>query len=196
MKMNHQKNKLIAGIVIAVILTPVMLLTQKCNGQISLPINQDTKQVEYSEVVTADTLSASTLFSNLKIFIGQAAKDAKHIIQTEDDASKTMVIKGNLRILFKHGMAGYQYSGWANNVVTVACKDGRYKYTVSDIVYTCETNGVRKDSPSDTPIESDKMNVKFAGKKVWYQVKEETDTSIKDFIADLKKGMIKKPDNW
>lgn len=150
----------------------------------NLPLNKESGMVEYSEVVSVDSTAAETLYSNAKLFIAEAARSAKEVTQMQDDATKTIIIKGNLVV---------DPLTYARCAITISCKDNRYKYIITDIVYVCRNP---KANIGDTPIEREKMDMLISSKKQWERIKTRIDNEVKSYIIQLKTGMTKKHADW
>lgn len=84
----------------------------------------------YEEKGTKDEL-----YSKCQTWIAKRYKDYKSVVQTEDPANSKIIIKGKDPM---HGV-NLELSGIISNTtmnynITLECKDGRYRVTISDIV--------------------------------------------------------------
>jgi hypothetical protein len=79
----------------------------------------------YEEVVVVDNLKATQLYSNAKIWIASTFGSAKSVIES-DVENNSLVLKGFLR--------DNEFAKFGFNL-TIQFKDGRYKYTLTDIYY-------------------------------------------------------------
>ncbi len=147
-------------------------------------------QLQYSEVVNADSVTADALYSNSKIFITDAFKSGKDVTQLSDDASKTIIGKGWMQVEVTRNL-GIVFPGKVWFKISIASKDSRYKYSFTDFVLTYDAGRGRPDiehdlNPADPPRE--------LSKKQWANVKRQVDEKVKAMIVDLKSKMATKND--
>lgn len=79
----------------------------------------------YEEVVLVNNSKATQLYSNAKIWIASTFGSAKSVIES-DVENNSLVLKGYLR--------ENEFSKYGFNL-TIQFKDGRFKYTLTDIHY-------------------------------------------------------------
>lgn len=153
-----------------------LLSTTLCFSQ--MPVNADGK-IEYTEVVQADSISAQTLYSKAKLYVAKAFANGKEATQLNDDAAFTTVVNGATKI--SAGM-GASRDGFVSFKLTIQCKDGRFRYSFTDLVH----EGAQY---SGGALENEKpaCGTFFMNKQLWGKLKEQTDTNMKMAIASLKK---------
>jgi hypothetical protein len=94
------------------------------------PLNEN-GEAEFVEVVEVD-LQQKTLYANAKEWVATTFGDYKSVIQFEDDENYKLILKGLSKVPYigkifdKEEKVGY--------IVTIECKDGKYRYRISDIV--------------------------------------------------------------
>lgn len=150
---------------------------------------QEVTPLTYSEVIQVDGVSKDELFSRAKLFFVNTYNNATKVIQNEDKDSGIIAgkaITSDNIIIGKFSGSGATDAP-ATYTITLAVKDGRYKYTITDIVQ--EKLGLLTTSPDnpDIPI--------MAGKK-WKSearegVKKSTDFVFGNLINVLKSEMNK-----
>lgn len=154
----------------------------------------DTLHFNFSEVVSADSVSATTLYSNAKLFIANAFVSAKNVTQLEDENSNTIVVKGLFILPLKNMPYSFSYlkTFTTNFKLQIQAKDNKYKYTLSDFVV--QDNPVKSGDLS-LPYEKAKGELaQKQHKKVWDNMKQTTYDYVTDFILNLKKNMINNSD--
>lgn len=150
---------------------------------------QEVTPLTYSEVIQVDGVSKDELFNRAKLFFVNTYNNATKVIQTED--KETGIIAG--KAITGHSITMGKFSGSgatdapASYTITLAVKDGRYKYTITDIVQ--EKLGLLTTSPDnpDIPV--------MAGKK-WKEearegIKKSADKVFGNLINNLKSEMNK-----
>ena len=146
----------------------------------NLPVNDKTGKITYLEVVDASGMSTKNLY--------QAAKDwgasKGYKIQKEDEAAGEIVFEASLPVDYA-GVKGKMESGNVNHSFSVFCKDGKYRYIVTDFVH----EGADKDFPSGGKLESATPACGAAGmtSASWVLIKKKTQSGIEANIADLKR---------
>jgi len=131
-------------------------------------------KVCYESVVQIDKSSGAQIYSNSKIWIGNTFKNAKAVIQSDVENS-SLVIKGNIK--------EDQYSIYTFTL-TLQFKDGRYKYTFTDI-HSIFTMGTEIDKKiEDLPaLSSCKKNTLL-----------KMDLIFNSFLNSMKNGLSKNND--
>ena len=106
-------------------------------------------------------------------------KSAKDVIQLDDKENGEIIGKGNFRIRY------YSRDPIINHSVSISVKEGRFKYTITDLTYSDK--------------QGDKFSVEnfpnsWAGKKKLY---ETVDSEMVSLIATIEKSMKSKTtDDW
>jgi len=159
----------------------------------SLPIDETTKLISYTEVITVnDSASKNELFSRAKSCFVHLFKNSKNVIQNEDKDSGIIIGKGNIKAYAK-ALGMTSDAGFVNFTITIACKDGRYKYTITDFVH----EGTGSNMPSGGNLENE--SVRIWTNKQWKSMKLQTDAEIKNLISLIKSEMSKptpQNDKW
>jgi len=110
-----------------------ILISSGSFAQVGLPHDKLGK-VNYTEVVQSDSFPASQLYSNARLWFAETFKSANDVIQLADENTKTLVGHGSTTFLM-HGLFGSRTeSGFITYSVKIECKDGRYKYSITDFV--------------------------------------------------------------
>lgn len=85
--------------------------------------------LEYGEVIKQDSILKGELYKRAKLFFVNSFKNSKNIIQLDD--SDSGIIVGNVEEHFKEGD---MYILNISYTLSIAVKDGRYKYEIKDIL--------------------------------------------------------------
>ncbi len=97
-------------------------------------------QMGYQEVVIVEGVEPQELLSRARSWIAQSYRSSNAVIQLDDAAAGSIVIKGTFTIPYMGGLNTVPIP----HVLTIAAKPGRYRYTLSGFTY------------NDVPIEDDK----------------------------------------
>ncbi|MEN4759828.1 DUF4468 domain-containing protein [Chryseobacterium sp. C39-AII1] len=98
---------------------------------------QDKEPLKFSQVVKVSdsTKSSIALHTAAKMWFAQNFKNPKEVIIMEDTDNKILVGRGNLKYSSKVFMGSAAREGWITFDVTIACKDGRYKYDFTNFIH-------------------------------------------------------------
>ena len=166
-----------------------LALNLNCKGQ---------DNFKWEEVVKVDSnITAQELYSHGKIFIAKTFVSNKAVTQLNDDISSTIIIKAAyLAPVVPNYGKGFTDAdaGYVEFTLTIACKNGRYKYTIDQCHHTGNSQfGNNGNLTNDKP----ELGVFSGGlpKKYWADTLKPSFISyINSFISDLKKNMAGKSD--
>ena len=130
------------------------------------------KKVCYESVVNIDNTKAPVIYNNAKVWVATNFGSANSVIQT-DVENTSLVLKG---ILTEDQYTTYKFT------LTLQFKDGKYKYTLTDLYYHFMT--------AETPVEDMPFMTTCIGKTV-----KEFDAFFRSFISRVEKGIVK-DNNW
>jgi hypothetical protein len=155
-----------------------LIIRLSCLAQTNDLPKDESGKIVFTEVVKVDSADANQLFSRAQVAISSLFKSAKDVIQVKDEASKQIVAKG---LLEAYGFVKFE--------TTIQCKDGRYKYTITNLEHTNDPR--YKYSYAGGALENEKpvCGTFFINKHAWDKIKETTKTQIDDAIVRLKKSM-------
>jgi len=135
--------------------------------------------VTYSEVVQVDSSSKIDLYKKAKKWFVTTYKSAKEVIQLDDPENGEIIGKGNFKVSY------YSREPFISHTISISVKDGRYKYSITDLTYSDNQN--EKFSIENFPKSW------FGKKKLYLKVDEE----INAIILSLKKYMSsKEKEDW
>ena len=160
-------------------------------GQVTLPIDEITGKAVFTDVISLDSISAENIYNRAKLFIANNYNSTKNITDLSDDKSHSLVLKAYTTTHFKSWGGIYEAGGF-NYVFKIYCKDGRYKYEISDLTHT----GIydKQNSSSGGAIENEKpaCGTMHISKAQWDYIKKDCVSNIEELIKALKQSMEKK----
>lgn len=91
--------------------------------------SKDGKYV-FEEIVSVPDATASQLYGKAKLFFANTFNSSKSVIQSDDPSNTTIIGKGIIVNKEDQGYGGIYF----NFTLQIQTKDGKYRYTISDIV--------------------------------------------------------------
>lgn len=184
-------------LIIATFLFTTIVFGQKETPK--LPIDSNTSKITYSEVVTVDSLtSKQELYSRAREWFAKTYNSSKDVVQMEDKESGKIIGKAITQVYYK--MLGMDHEhGHINYTITIAVKDGKYKYEITDLHHKGQLvqDGM---SPSYGLCEN-MINSGTSRQKLYNYCLYVADKNIRNLIVDLKSAMnikstINSKENW
>ncbi len=145
----------------------------------TFPIDSTTKKITYSGVITLDGVSKDILYKRAKnLGISGAGT------QKDDPAQGVYIYKGSFSVSYRGPQVGLQHKGSVEYQVTIACKDGRYKYIVTNFTHSSDKGNGGKLEGSQP--ECGKLLLVLPA---WGDIKNQTMEQMSKFIGNLTSGM-------
>jgi len=151
-------------------------------------------KVVYTEVVQVDGVLKDELFDRAYSWV---LKNANRELQTQDKANGIVIGSGHTPTLtvvqvVRHNAGIVKYS------ISVAVKDGRYKYDFSHFEHEGAAENSEWDSGGSLDNEKSASRSGMRGmlQRVWNKIKEKTDENIRTLIISLKAAMLEKVEVW
>ncbi len=120
--------------------------TMKAQEDLRKIVTQDNGRIAISEIVQTANITAKDLYTRTLLWISQTFKSPKSVIQVQNPEIGLLTIKARTSVT---SLGSTEYS------MTIQFKDGKYKYTITDIYFLyseiCHSAGVE-----DTRIEDAK----------------------------------------
>lgn len=158
----------------------LVLLAFIANAQTKpFPIDTATKKITYSEVIQVNGATKDQLYQRAKN-LGVSGKG----VQTDNPAQGLYVYKGSFNVTYPAPQPGLKHSGKVDYLVTLACKDGRYKYIITNFVHSGEKASGGKLEGAQP--ECGKLLLIASG---WTAIKTQTSEYMDKFVARLKASM-------
>ncbi len=191
--MNMSKTKLSIGCMLALLLLIKTAIAQNDKAAVKMPINEETKLVTYSEVVTTTGFGKAELYDKAFAWLSEYYKNPSDVLREKDREAGTMQLKARFKIfnpiVKKNDVAtpagDVQYS------LNLDFKEGKFRYTLTAINWK---------QASYYPIERwmDKSSSSNNANADYFL--QQTDENCKKIITDLVKTMTTttavKKDEW
>lgn len=144
-------------------------------GNVAIEKDPNTGSYQAMGVVTVDTVSSALLYKKALEWVTLNYKSAADVIQLQSMDDKKIILKGNFRINM------FMKEGWIRHTLTLAFKDGRYRYQYSNFSYYSAGSG-------DIPFESNMV----AKKKILSM----TENKMAESVNSLTDYLTKQIDQW
>lgn len=135
-------------------------------------------KVIISEVIQTPNISAKDLYSNTLLWISQTFNSSKSVIQTQNQETGLLTLRAHISV---------SENSWTDFAMTIQVKDGRYKYSITDIVFRYSQK-FQDYGAYDNKIEENEV---FNTASDW---KEKILKEFFPLILSLKKGITIKSD--
>jgi len=145
----------------------------------TFPIDSTTKKIAYSGVVNVAGATQAILFKRAHNMNVSGSG-----VLTDKPTDGYYSYKGQFKVTYHAPQPGLMHTGIVNYTVVIACKEGRYKYIITDLVHTSEKgNGgpLEKSVP-----ECNKFVLTLQG---WGDIKKTTSAEMEKLIANMKLTM-------
>ncbi|TAH25209.1 MAG: DUF4468 domain-containing protein [Cytophagales bacterium] len=145
-----------------------------------LPIDSETQKVTFSEVVPLESVNKEELYK-------RALEWSKKNTKVEDNKTDAKYIsKVAIKSKYPAPMKGYFHDGEIIAKVTISCKEGKYKYEITDITHS-SSRGSGGNIENKIP-ECGKYTLTLEG---WGVIKNQAKIEIPKIIETIKQAMQK-----
>ncbi|MCU0472967.1 MAG: DUF4468 domain-containing protein [Bacteroidales bacterium] len=161
----------------------------------TLPIDEKTGKIVYSEVVNVDSTSISELYLRAKTWFVHNFNSANNVIQLDDKELGKIIGKGLFDV--RLSAMSKQSAGYVRFLVDIQVKEGRYKYTFTDFRHEPGTTNIV--TPGDLTLKEPGGGLMTMGAKNWNGIKSQTISTVTSMIENLKlamKGNSEAKDEW
>ena len=165
-------------------------------GRNIFPLDENGK-ITYSEVVNADSITSDELFVRAHTWFANSFKSANNVIQLNDKEAGRLIGKGNLDAGIPKSNSGIIKSGilvFVYFTVDIQVKEGKYKYTFTDLYCTSAAYGTTYDLMASRVVKNAVWQKSLD--KDWMEVKIDVNEKMKNIIESLKKVMSESTDSW
>jgi hypothetical protein len=145
----------------------------------TFPIDTATKKITYAEVIQVNGATKDELYKRSKNLGIAGTKTVR-----DDPAQGIYTYKGSMKVSYPSPQVALTHTGIVEYEVTIASKDGRYKYMITNFVHSGERASGGK-LEGNLP-ECGKYTLTMAG---WSAIKKQTMEQMDKFINNLKAGM-------
>jgi len=158
-------------------------------------------EIVYSEVVKVDSIKSNELYVRAHEWFANTFKSAKAVIQLDDKEAGKIIGKGDIEadiINHQTGLMKYSVGGLIYFTVEIQTKDGKYKYSFSNLIRKNE-NDYEIDFmtiPASTPMPGLYPKQLDRDRKFYSDVRNDMNKKILNIIDGLKKSMNTNTNNW
>lgn len=148
--------------------------------------------IEYTGVVTTEGYSKNDLYVQIRAWITKNFKDGNEVIQMDDKEDGRIIAKGISKL------DRYQYFGWINYTIDIQVKDGRYKYTISNVRHELPLDATIY-TPGTFTAEKAGGGLHTMGNPRWLKIKQESSSKLKRLEQKLQTiitGEKEKEEEW
>lgn len=144
-----------------------------------------TDDFKLGEVVQVESASKEQLFQNAKHWIFRLLKSSDNLIHLDDEHSNSIIVAANIMLETRVSFACMLNDTKLDYKLTIAFKDGRYKYTIDNMIHRYVGNCGEGETVHRSAYLQD---IGFSKRKR-AKVYNEVDQKLKLIIADLKQSM-------
>lgn len=145
-----------------------------------------TDDFKLEEVVRVESASKEQLFQNAKHWVFKLLKSSDNLIHLDDENNNNIIATANLMLETRVTFACMLHDTKLDYKLTIALKDGRYKYTIDNMIHRYVGNCGEGENIHRSAYLKD---IGFSKKKR-AKVYKEVDQKLKVIIADLKQSMV------
>jgi hypothetical protein len=161
-----------------------LLISTFCFSQKKIATADTTKKVIFTDIVKVDSTNRFDLYKKAVKWV----ENQKFAVQEEDPYGGKITAKGKMTVYTDKGVLAKPNGEFAYDVM-IDVKDGKYRYTFSNFIYTyikMDRNYRYVPVKGSKPIEDGKA----AGwKKQWGKDKVQVTDKINQYISSLKESM-------
>ena len=153
---------------------------------------------EYSQVIQMDNLSQKHIYFRAKDWFINSFNSPKNVIQMDDKEDGIIVGKAQTSTVTYKDVITSQ-AGYFTYLVTIKVKDGRYKYSISEITYKSEASFTGGNDGADLADEKggNKGNVPKWKRERWSQIREQAFLQMVNIELSIQMSMLKEiEDDW
>ena len=149
-----------------------------------LPVDSVTKKITFTDVVSVDGATKDQLYARAKNL-----NMLRENVKKDDKAEGTYSYKGSFSVKYPAPQVGMQHEGTVNYVTTIFVKDGKYKYTITDLVHqSVKGNGGKLEGKLP---ECNKYVLSLHG---WGTIKKQAEEQMAILVKKIKENMDPKGD--
>jgi hypothetical protein len=166
-----------------------VVFTSNLNAQ-NLPTDSETKKITFQETVDIDSLTKDVLYERAKQWIKNYYKSDRYDM---NDVVKSRLMKESYFVIKLTYDYKYKSDNNVTYMLTLECKEGKYRYTFTDFRFFTVKSGPK----SVLPLEGSyaKLNTQNKGEAVT-QINSEIALIIEDMKKFMSTGLIKDKDDW
>ncbi len=154
-----------------------------------LPLDSITHKFTLSGVVEVPGATQAALYARASEWIVGAYNSSKRVTEVNDPATARIIGKGMFRIV-GHGALVYSH-GQVQHTVSIFCKDGRYKYIITDLEHQHVVGGTYQyPAYSLGPLEQ--ADPTSCNASTWQTIRQQAADDSRGLAQSLQVAMSKK----
>jgi len=160
-----------------------------------MPINKETGEIEYQEVVQLKDINKDEVYLNAKNWMLSTLKSSDNMIQLDDVEKKQLIGSGTMVLKKRSLMTGCLL----NFKVIIKFKEGRYQYTINNFLHFYNQNGVMPLRSNLKQIMTNNWGGKPMKKRKQEEIRKEVHAKIETLINSMNIAIAKnnnEKDNW
>jgi len=149
------------------------------NAFAQFPVDSMTKKITYTEVVAVTATSKADLYARAK-----SINSIQSAVIKDSKAEGIYSYKGSFAVKYPAPQVGMSHNGTVNYTVTIVCKDGKYKYTVTELMHTSDKGnggGLEGALPA-----CGKYTLTLSG---WNNIKKQSQEKMNELVKAIKGAM-------
>lgn len=157
--------------------------------------------VVYTEVIKVDSTTKEELYNRAKRFFVETYKSANDVVQLDDKENGEIIGKGIFKVMYNQGIAGMQPTS-VYHTISVAVKDGRYKYEIRELIIDYYSSGSRigtsyiPGTQVHSPVENWLGSKMKMIRRYLTEINSHVEVSIGQLKATMSKNITTKKEDW
>lgn len=156
----------------------------------SFPVD-DQNYISYQDVIKADSITKDRLYNAAKAWFVASFENSRFVIQSDNPTSGSISGRGSyekLVMVNPKAAMGIGQNCQYTFLITIECKDNRYRYTINDV----KVNGENGETFISRTVNKRKM------KPLDYVLINNLNNTLLSIESSIKAGMAKtvQVDNW
>ena len=157
----------------------------RASAQVPFPVEESTQKITYSEVVTINKVKKGELLKRTQNWAA-----AGQYVPLKQQAADQYQCRGQFNVSYPSITAGKTDKGLVTYSTAVYCKDGKYKYVLTDFSHRgLDGRGDGGKLENSTPA-CGKFIMSVAS---WNKIREQTHAEAESAVASLKAALEKGP---
>jgi len=149
------------------------------NAFAQFPVDSMTKKITYTEVLTVPGTNKADLYARAK-----SINSIQSAVIKDSKPEGIYSYKGSFPVRYPGPQVGMYHTGTVNYTTTIVCKDGKYKYTVTELMHTSDKGnggGLEGALPA-----CGKYTLTLSG---WNAIKKQSQDKMNELVKAIKGAM-------
>lgn len=157
------------------------------------PVDSATGRIVYTDVVSVPGVSQADLYARAFEWMAKVYNSSKSVIELNDREAGKIIGKGAIPVRLK-GSKVTNSAGVVGYTVSVFCKEGRYKYVLTDFHH----EQVVSPSMATVRLRDTKLEIaepEGLSATTWHYILEQASAEARQLVTELKTAMGRKADS-